>query len=109
MNGKNVSTRSTLRVMVQVSLSELLKRARGDRSLREMARRTGLAVSNVKLLEEGGIALPSRDTLAALAAAYDVPYEDLARAAYGAYYEEDMNRLPAPATPPSMKEPALAR
>ena len=95
--------------MVQVSLPELLKRARGDRSLREMARRTGLAVNTIKVLEDGGIALPSRDTLSAVADAYGVAYEDLARAAYGAYYEEDLNRLPASATPPSMKEPALVR
>lgn len=97
--------------MVQVTLPELLKRARDDQhvSLREMARRTGLAVNTVKVLEDGGIMLPSRDTLAAVADAYGLAYEDLARAAYGTYYEEaDDDRSPASVTSPSMKEPALA-
>lgn len=75
-----------------------------------MARGTGLAVTTIKALEDERIALPSRDTLGVVADAYGVPYEDLARAAYGTYYEEsdESPDSPAKATPPSMKEPALA-
>lgn len=94
--------------MRQVTLSELLQRARGEKPLREMARRTGLAVTTIKALEEERIALPSRETLAVVAEAYGLSYEDLARAAYGCHYEEADEAPPAPSTPPSMKEPALA-
>lgn len=88
MIDKNVQHSDTLRVMRQVSLSELLHRARGERSLREMARRCGLAVTTIKLLEENGIALPSRETMSILADAYGLPPDDLAKAAYGRYFEE---------------------
>lgn len=90
MTSKNVPSRSTLPVMSRlVSLGEVLRRARGEhRSLREMARRTGLAVNTVRLLEADETALPSRETLLLLAAAYGVAQDVLARAAYGTYFEK---------------------
>lgn len=89
MGSKNVPERSTLPVMSRlVSLGEILRRARGSRSLREMARQTGLAVNTVRLLEADETALPSRDTLLLLAAAYGVAQDVLARAAYGTYFEK---------------------
>lgn len=94
MTSKNVQERGTLRVMRQVGLPELLRRARFDSigeprwSLRESARRTGLAVNTVKLIEQGDTALPSRDVLALLADAYELDLDDMARAAYGTYFEE---------------------
>ena len=87
MTRKTVNRRATLRVMRQISLSELLKRARPPRSLREMARQTGLSVTTIKRLEDGEIDLPTQETMPLLAAAYGLPLDDLARAAYGSLFE----------------------
>ena len=94
MPTKIVSQYGTLRVMKQISLAELLRRRRGTRSLREMARTTGLSVVSIKALEDGATVLPKPDTLPLLADAYGIDEDNLARAAYGLYFEAE------PATPP---------
>lgn len=88
MSAKNVTGRVRLMAMQEVALSELLIRARGQRSLREMARRCGLSAMTIHRGEAGTIGLPSQSTLVALSQGYDVPLDVLARAAYGVYYEE---------------------
>ena len=88
MPRKNVSPHATMRVMQEVTLPELLKRARGVRSMREMARQAGIAVTSIKALEDGETRLPSPDTMPCLSRAYGVPLDSLALAAYGALYEE---------------------
>jgi hypothetical protein len=75
--------------MRKVSLAELLRRQRGSRSLREMARLTGLSVTSIKAQEDGATQLPALETLHLLGRAYDIEVESLALAAYGAYYEPD--------------------
>lgn len=49
---------------------------------------TGFAVTTIKLLEDGEIALPSKENLPILAKAYVLDLDDLARAAYGLLFEE---------------------
>jgi transcriptional regulator with XRE-family HTH domain len=82
MVAKIVPSHVTLWAMEEVSLPQLLREARAGRSLREMARRSGLSVMTIKRLEDGDIDLPTRETMAALSEAYDTPLDDLARAAY---------------------------
>lgn len=90
MSNKIVRPHDTLKTMRQVSLPEVLKRARGPkRSLREMARETGLAVSAIKCLEDGATAVPKRETVPLLSAAYGVDEDVIVRAAYGLYFEEE--------------------
>lgn len=75
-------------------MSELLTRARGKRSLREMARLTGLGVMTIKRLEDGDTALPTKDNMTVLSEVYRVPLDDLARAAYGVLFEEVVEEVP---------------
>jgi transcriptional regulator with XRE-family HTH domain len=80
--------------MKQVSLAALLRRHRGTRSLREMARLTGLSVVAIKALEDGDTLLPRQDTLPLLSAAYGIDEESLARAVYGLYFEDQASAPP---------------
>lgn len=91
MRNSRVPKHGTLRVMRAVGLPELLKRRRAelDISLREAARRSGLAVMTLRHIEEGDTKLPSREYITALAEAYEIEEEDIALAAYGLYFEED--------------------
>ena len=92
MSNARVPKRGTLRVMRPVGLPELLKRRRAelnDMSLREAARRAGLAVMTLRHIEEGDTKLPSRDYITALAEAYEIDEETIALAAYGLYFVED--------------------
>lgn len=88
MSPKNVSQRATMRVMQEVTLPELLRRHRGDRSLREMARLAGISVTSIKALEDGGTALPAKTTMPLLSRAYGIELDDLALAAYGLLFED---------------------
>ena len=88
MGKKNVSPRATMRIMQEVTLPELLKRARSDRSMREVARQAGLAHTSIKALEDGDTKLPSPETLPLLAQAYGLSLDELALAAYGLLFED---------------------
>jgi transcriptional regulator with XRE-family HTH domain len=74
-------------------LGELLKRLRGELSLREAANRSGLSYSYISSLEKGkhprtGAPInPTPDILRSLAKAYNYPYSDLMRMA-GYSYDE---------------------
>lgn len=91
MTVKNSKTSDKLRVMRPVTLQDLLERARDGRSYSEMARRCGLPVMTIHRTHNREGALPSQSTLAAMAMGYRIPLEELALAAYGAYYEEVEN------------------
>lgn len=64
------------------TLGEILAEVRGARSIRHMATLCGIDFSLLAKIEKGEIALPRRDTMAALARGYDVDLDDLAKAAY---------------------------
>lgn len=107
MVAKKVQGHGTLKTMRQVPLSEVLSRARGERSLREMARRAGLAVNAIKCLEDGDTSVPKRETVPALAAAYAVEEDVIVRSAFGLYFEEESN--PISANSPAEKDAAPVR
>lgn len=88
MPKNSVQHRGTMRVMQEVPLSDLLRRHRGERSMREMARLTGISVNAIKALEDGDTALPAKTTMPLLARAYGVALDDLALAAYGLLFED---------------------
>lgn len=91
--------------MSDTNLGAELKKLRGERSLRDVAAMTGINYATLSRIENNQIELPTRETLAALSRAYRTPLEQLAQLAYCG---TSTRRHPAPATPPSMKEPALA-
>ncbi len=68
--------------MTDTSLGEELKKRRGDRSLSEISRATGVSVATLSRIEAGIIVTPSRDTLSAIAAEYGLPLEMLAQLVY---------------------------
>lgn len=77
---------------MQTSLGKLLQNLRGDDSLRDIAEKTGLSHSYLRLLESGvdprtGKEIkPSAETLQKLSKAYKYPYEKLLTTA--GYLEE---------------------
>lgn len=75
--------RNTLEtVMADLTLGKMLRAFRGERSLRTVAAECSISHSLLAQIENEEIALPRRETLAALARYYDVPLETLARVAY---------------------------
>lgn len=89
-------------VMSDTSLGAELKKRRGKRSISEISRDCGVSVANLSRIEANIIETPSRDTLAAISRGYNMPLEMLAQLVYCGSPATDQ------ATPPSMKEPALA-
>ena len=59
-------------------LGGLLRRARGDRSMTEVAAKAGVPVETLRKIESGRIPTPAFFTVVALAAALGVPLEDVA-------------------------------
>jgi transcriptional regulator with XRE-family HTH domain len=57
----------------------LLREARGQRSMAEIAAVSGVPAETLRKIETGRIATPAFFTVAALAAALGVPLEDVAR------------------------------
>ena len=89
MAAKFVNKHGTLRIMQEVTLPQLLIRARGDhRSLREMARICECSPMTLHNIEAGKVALPNRETLQMLSVGYGIPLDTLALAAYGVLFEE---------------------
>jgi len=76
-------------------LGELLRRARGPRSMVEVAAAAGVPVETLRKIETGRTPTPAFFTIAALAAALGIALEDLA--AQCAAVEPEPARLPAPA------------
>jgi transcriptional regulator with XRE-family HTH domain len=60
-------------------LGTLLREARGARSMAEIAAVSGVPAETLRKIETGRIATPAFFTVAALAAALDLPLEDLVR------------------------------
>lgn len=91
MAAKKVSRRGKLTtVMQEVSLQDLLKRARNGRSYSEMARLcgNGLSIMTIQRIETAFVELPNRATMRALSIGYGIPLDTLALAAYGVLFEE---------------------
>jgi transcriptional regulator with XRE-family HTH domain len=59
-------------------LGTLLRQARGQRSMSQIAAVSGVPVETLRKIETGRIATPAFFTVAALAAALGLPLEDLA-------------------------------
>lgn len=59
-------------------LGALLREARGDRSPAEVALRSGVGLETLRKIESGRVPTPAFFTVAALAAALDLPLERLA-------------------------------
>jgi transcriptional regulator with XRE-family HTH domain len=57
----------------------LLREARGSRSMAEIAGRSGVPAETLRKIETGRIATPAFFTVAALAAALDLPLEEIVR------------------------------
>jgi transcriptional regulator with XRE-family HTH domain len=57
----------------------LLREARGPRSMAEIAARSGVPAETLRKIETGRIATPAFFTVAALAAALDLPLEEIVR------------------------------
>jgi transcriptional regulator with XRE-family HTH domain len=57
----------------------LLREARGPRSMAEIAGRSGVPAETLRKIETGRIATPAFFTVAALAAALDLPLEEIVR------------------------------
>jgi transcriptional regulator with XRE-family HTH domain len=57
----------------------LLREARGPRSMGEIAARSGVPAETLRKIETGRIATPAFFTVAALAAALDLPLEEIVR------------------------------
>ncbi len=58
-------------------LGALLRAARGDRSPAEVALRSGVGVETLRKIESGRVPTPAFFTVVALAAALDLPLEQL--------------------------------
>ena len=63
-------------------LGELLRRARGPRSLGEIAVRAGIPVETLRKIESGRVPTPAFFTVAALATALDLSLDELATTVY---------------------------
>ncbi|MEU5695296.1 helix-turn-helix transcriptional regulator [Actinosynnema sp. NPDC020468] len=61
-------------------LGELLRHARGDRSMVDIAARSGVSVETLRKIERGRIPTPAFFTVAALADAVGLSLDDLRRA-----------------------------
>jgi transcriptional regulator with XRE-family HTH domain len=59
-------------------LGELLRRARGDRSMTEVAAKAGVPVETLRKIESGRVPTPAFFTVAALATALDVSLDTIA-------------------------------
>jgi transcriptional regulator with XRE-family HTH domain len=59
-------------------LGMLLRQARGQRSMSEVAAASGIPVETLRKIETGRIATPAFFTVAALATALGLPLEDIA-------------------------------
>ena len=57
----------------------LLREARGPRSMAEIAARSGVPAETLRKIETGRIATPAFFTVAALAAALDLPLAEIVR------------------------------
>lgn len=62
-------------------LGAVLRDARGDRTMAEVAAATGVSVETIRKIETGRIATPAFFTIVALASALDIPLPALAAAA----------------------------
>ncbi|OLR95267.1 helix-turn-helix domain-containing protein [Actinokineospora bangkokensis] len=58
-------------------LGALLRTARADRSMAEVAAAAGISVETLRKIERGRIPTPAFFTVAAIACAVDLPLEDL--------------------------------
>lgn len=67
-------------------LGTLIRTARTSRglSLRKLEELAGIGFNTIRDIERGDIGRPTPETLQGLASALDIPYRDLALAAYGA-------------------------
>jgi transcriptional regulator with XRE-family HTH domain len=59
-------------------LGRLLRRARGARSMVQVAAAAGIPVDTLRRIESGRVPTPAFFTVAALAAALDIPLDELA-------------------------------
>lgn len=75
-------------VMRETSLGQELRKRRGTRSLRDLAKETGLSHATLSRIEADLIELPSRDTLDAISRGYGLPLEMLAQLVYLGRREE---------------------
>jgi len=62
-----------------LALGGLLRRARGPRSVRDVAAAAGLAEETVRKIERGAVPTPALFTVAALAGALDLQLDQLVR------------------------------
>ena len=62
-----------------VLLGAALRRARGARAVREVARQAGLAEETVRKIERGAVPTPALFTVAAIARVLDLALDDLVR------------------------------
>jgi len=60
-------------------LGDVLRSARGGRTMTAVAAESGVSVETLRKIESGRIATPAFFTVAALAAALDLPLDDLVR------------------------------
>ena len=82
--------------MSEITLGQELKRRRGERSLREMAERCGVDFSTLARIENGKIATPSRETLAAVSNGYGIALEYAAQLVYCGKSQTETDRLTEP-------------
>lgn len=83
-------------VMSDTTLGAELHKARGTKSLSEIARDCGVSVATLSRIEAGAIETPSRETLAAISRGYDLPLEMLAQLVYcGAERRPRLDPVPA--------------
>ena len=64
-----------------MALGALLRRARGPRSVREVAAAAGLAEETVRKIERGGVPMPALFTVASLADTLNLQLDQLVRLA----------------------------
>ncbi|MCF3101702.1 helix-turn-helix domain-containing protein [Streptomyces roseoverticillatus] len=76
-------------------LGALLRRARGDRSMVEIAAAAGLSVETLRKIETGRAPTPAFFTIAALASVLGLPMEELAAAAAAGADAEERDALTA--------------
>lgn len=76
------SRASNIRRMMLPRLGDLMRMARGHRTLRDMAELTGIDFSLLHRIESNKVDLPRRETLLAIADGYGLDPDLCARAAY---------------------------
>jgi transcriptional regulator with XRE-family HTH domain len=74
-------------------LGAALRVARGDRSMTEVATGSGVSVETLRKIESGRIPTPAFFTVTALAAALDLPLDELAENCSGAAEEDATSRV----------------